>query len=138
MTWGDGVHNKGTQTDGSTPFRIASGIDVRVWHYAVNSLDDIVERCIRYSYYEAEAWLAKGQTYSLYRHIRALLGVIWTYCARKPHFYRDGTRGFMVITFLLVSTHINWVRLWEFSQTHPISKAQKAFRSAKMRGMNAS
>lgn len=112
LKYGGAIHGRGIVYDRSKAFTMPTNEQFAIAHYCVNSLDEIVERAVRYSRFEAEWMKENNCRYSFWRHLRALVGQVYLYSV-KYHFWKDGIRGFFALTFLMLHSHLNWIRLWE-------------------------
>ncbi|RII29442.1 MAG: hypothetical protein CXR30_11135 [Geobacter sp.] len=115
LKYGGDIHSRGIVYDKSKAYTMPVNELLAIDHYCVNSLDGIVERAVRYSRFEADWMMENNVHYSIWRHLRSIVGQVYLYSI-KYHFWKDGIRGFFALTFLMLHSHLNWVRLWEYDR----------------------
>lgn len=113
LKYGGAIHGRGIIYDRSNAHTMPADEQLAIAHYCVKSLDEIVERAVRYSRFEADWMTEHNVRYSIWRHLRSIAGQVYLYSV-KYHFWKDGVRGLFALTFLMLHSNLNWVRLWEY------------------------
>jgi glycosyltransferase involved in cell wall biosynthesis len=118
LKYGGAIHGRGIVYDESKAYTMQANEQLAIAHYCIKSLDGIVERAVRYSRFEADWMTEHNVRYSIWRHLRSIAGQVYLYSV-KYHFWQDGIRGLFALTFLMLHSHLNWVRLWEYQYHIP-------------------
>jgi len=84
-------------------------------HFAINSIEEMVERTIRYSQKEADLLIKAGIKVNVIVFLRKMAGEFYRRGIKEKGFL-DGPAGVIQIIYQTFSVFITYVRIWEYWQ----------------------
>jgi glycosyltransferase involved in cell wall biosynthesis len=113
VTW-PVVPNALPRVDEHEVYRLPKVDELVIRHERSRNIPEVLERSVRYAPLEAQAMLARGQTFTARGMVRALTRVAYTQFVRGEAL-KDGVPGLLRASILIGFHFYNWAAFWQAS-----------------------